>query len=171
MFYNYKVILRKIDTSCFPNPDKCVVCGKFCGEEKIRIRGGLGDLGGRLKVILTGFPKIWVPGHLSCQKGFNKRELTHGVLLVLILTIILSCFFIFCGAFNRFYVILSLFMLVPIDRLFLRKFWREIPFHFFKKNDKYIFYFQDIRYGEKFFELNQGNLYQEDIFKNLKVKK
>ena len=142
-------------------PDKCVICGEECLNEKIEITG-VNDYDGwfleRWRGYLSSKPKIYVPCHNSCDENIKPKEALRLKINIGIALFSGGIYYLLRNSID-FWFWISALVSVAMANLFFNKFWYAEPFSFLKNQYKYEFNFGNKQIAAEFKELNKDNLF------------
>jgi len=160
-----------IKESIITFPEKCVVCGEECLNEKIEITGVNaydGWLLERWRGYLSAKPKMNVPCHNSCNENIKPKEALRSKIITGIALFSGGIYYLLRNSID-FWFWISALVSVATANLFFNKFWYAEPFFFLKNQYKYEFVFGNKQVAEEFKELNKDNLFDIGKLFDLKL--
>lgn len=144
-------------------PNACVVCGHLDTEPLIKVKTSHEI--GRLDFYLYNFTSIRpgesfldIPAHKKCIKDVRNSFFKRFILIIIAAAAIAAAGFI--NKLSIFFSIMA--FLVAACILFALEFRKPVPFEFQRYSQKYVLYFKNRDYAEKFALLNNTTITEGD---------
>ena len=156
----YTVYLKNDSNIFFP--DKCIVCGESCANEKIEVEGYYEkSTTWSLFPLIKYFPqkfKILVPLHNNCNEIVKKKESIRSAILIGIFLLLLSLLAFIENQIDEWTLVRAVIAVI-IMHYFLNMFWFPTPFDFSKSELRTKFKFGSKIYADEFKKINKSILF------------
>ncbi len=144
-------------------PEACVVCGHLDTEPLIKVK--MSDEIGRLDFYLYNFTSIRpgesfldIPAHNKCIKDVRNSFFKRFILIIIAAVAIAAAGFM--NKLSLFFSIMTFLVIVGI--WYALEFRKPVPFEFLHYSQKYVLYFNNRNYAEKFALLNNTTITEGD---------